>query len=267
MVGFQSERLSFYYPALLVFFATLFAYNFQRLDRLLRPSEEPSSNLHLWLRHHRKGLITLTIISGLALLALLFLMPLRVALLLGPFGLLSIGYTLKYVYRKGDRMGLRDVPRLKIYLIALTWMGATAILPMIYEADWPVVGEPRFFLHALERFAFVLAITIPFDIRDLKYDASWRQTIPQLLGVKGARWLAVLCLVVAGGLVWGQALATIADELPVASIQPNVITLALLLSASMIFASNEKRSDWYYSLGIESLSILYAAMVILPLLF
>src|SRR5690554_8135853 len=47
----------------------------------------------------------------------------------------------------------------------------------------------------LSIFFFILAATVPFDIRDLVYDGKHKSTIPQILGVKGAKTIALLFLI------------------------------------------------------------------------
>ena len=46
------------------------------------------------------------------------------------------------------------------------------------------------------RLFFILAITIPFDIRDLKYDKSNLKTLPIIFGASKARLIGLLSLLV-----------------------------------------------------------------------
>ena len=41
----------------------------------------------------------------------------------------------------------------------------------------------------------IIAVTIPFDIRDLKYDSSSLATIPQKIGVRRTKYLGLMLLV------------------------------------------------------------------------
>ena len=52
------------------------------------------------------------------------------------------------------------------------------------------------FLHLISRFLFVFAITIPFDIRDLEYDAGKLRTIPLFFGEKKSKFLAVFLILI-----------------------------------------------------------------------
>ena len=46
----------------------------------------------------------------------------------------------------------------------------------------------------VHRLCFVFAITIPFDIRDLKYDSLQLKTIPTIFGEEKARYIAYATL-------------------------------------------------------------------------
>ena len=76
---------------------------------------------------------------------------------------------------------------MKIFLIAIVWTFVTTILvaneddKLLWHKLIPII---------IDRFCFVLAITIPFDIRDLKYDDKRIKTIPILFGVAGSKLIA-----------------------------------------------------------------------------
>lgn len=59
---------------------------------------------------------------------------------------------------------------------------------------WPVIDAdaltPSNGLVAIGLYVYFIAITIPFDIRDLAYDLDEQATFPQVLGVKNALLLA-----------------------------------------------------------------------------
>ena len=86
---------------------------------------------------------------------------------------------------------LRKVPYCKIFIIAFTWTISTIIL-LISENNIPL--ESNIYLHIISRFLFVLAITIPFDIRDIKYDHVKLKTIPIIVGITKAKAIAIIAL-------------------------------------------------------------------------
>ena len=88
-------------------------------------------------------------------------------------------------------ISLRDIPLLKIFIIAFYWTYLTIIIPvLVYNISF----DSNLILNIIVRFLFVLAITIPFDIRDYSVDDSSKKTIPQLIGLQKATILAVLIL-------------------------------------------------------------------------
>ncbi|MFZ6050380.1 UbiA prenyltransferase family protein [Halocola ammonii] len=171
--------------------ATLFTYNFQRLVKL-HLSARRISDRNRWIKE-RKPLITLlTIVGGSATFVLTFFLQASAIWLLIPLGIISIGYALEFFPTKKKTVNLRSLPGTKIILISLTWSIATVLLPAITETS-QILAEHYIF--TLERFLFVMAITIPFDIRDLRYDKPRMKTLPQVLGIKGSLWLATFLLI------------------------------------------------------------------------
>ena len=82
------------------------------------------------------------------------------------------------MYKSKDytSFGLRTIPSLKLILIALIWSWVCVVTPQLL-----------FFSHvdfsfSIIVFTFILAITIPFDIRDLNYDSENLKTLPQIVG-------------------------------------------------------------------------------------
>jgi 4-hydroxybenzoate polyprenyltransferase len=118
-------------------------------------------------------------------------------------------------------------------------------------------------LHLIARFLFVFAITIPFDIRDLKYDAQNLRTIPLFFGILKSQFIAVSALFICGGIAIFQYFVSVL-------IFPNLLALILLyfLSSIFIVKSDESRGEMYFSFWGESLSILgYLFLVIMLLIF
>ena len=118
-------------------------------------------------------------------------------------------------------------------------------------------------LHLIARFLFVFAVTIPFDIRDLKYDAQDLRTIPLFFGALKSRFIAVFALFTCGGIAIFQYFEDVL-------IFPNLLALILLYFVSSIFIakSDETRGEMYFSFWGESLSILgYLFLVIMLLIF
>ena len=135
------------------------------------------------------------------------------------------------------------------------------MLLLVLENNIPI--SQNIVLHLLSRFLFVFAITIPFDIRDLKYDAQNIQTIPLFFGILKARLIALFSLFIC-------VVISVFQYLENTLISSNLLALILLYFVASIFIvkSDEKRGEMYFSFWVESLSILcYLFFVISVLIF
>src|SRR5690606_12880038 len=90
------------------------------------------------------------------------------------------------------KKNLRNLKGIKAFVVSLTWSVSTVLLPLLNN-DVPITSEVL--VDLVQRFLFILALMIPFEIRDLKFDEPNLRTLPQVLGVAGSRWLGVLLLV------------------------------------------------------------------------
>lgn len=110
------------------------------------------------------------------------------------FGVL-VFCTLFYYLPLGFIGRLRELPFLKVFLISFTWTITTVLVPLVF-VDYPLVSFDLLWL-ALERFVFLLAITIPFDVRDIRTDtAGGLITLPSKFGLKGSLYLTFILLMI-----------------------------------------------------------------------
>ena len=183
------------YLILHVFGVTLMAYNIQRLVRLQKFSNR-TEQIRWYLKN--KWMLYTALIIGMMVSSWTFLqLPLTLLLAFAPLAIISFCYSLPILPGKNGNRAIRDIPGAKIFLIAIVWTGVTWVLPLQESgADW----EAEHYWVGLERFLFILAITIPFDIRDLKYDEDSMRTIPQLMGYSKAKDLAIFLLFLCAGI-------------------------------------------------------------------
>ena len=90
---------------------------------------------------------------------------------------------------------------------------------------------------------FIFAITIPFDIRDLKVDAHTKvRTLPGRLGIKTAKYLAYLALVL-------MFLFAYLNYALLAYNSTNLILLSLsiLISACCVHFSDKTENDYFFT--------------------
>ena len=167
-------------------------------------------------------------------------------LLLLPAGICSLLYVLPILSRKRR---LRDINYIKIFLIAFTW-SYIAIIPImeIAEASYTWISF-------IEKFFFILAITLPFDIRDSHIDRLTRlKTVPSQLGYSSTYILAYTLLAIAGLLFCYQH-STAAVTM--------TYSIIYFVTALAIWISSGKQSDYYYSGLLDGTLVLRGVMIYL----
>lgn len=196
----NSEINKALFYGLFSFGSTLAVYNFQRFVKV---NQGMATDWKSWVKRHLAVVLFLIFsglfISGFSLFSI-FQMNSPALLYLS----IAIIISIFYVVRIKDR-NLRSIPYLKIYLIALVWVVVTMFIPLINEQQ--INSDTLYF--SLIHIIYFVAVTIPFDIRDLPYDDSEQKTIPQMIGEKNAVFVSgillfvfyVLALVLMGNLV------------------------------------------------------------------
>ena len=94
--------------------------------------------------------------------------------------LIPLLLTVFYAVSFGDET-LRNIAGVKIYVVGITWAIITVLLPVMEEG---LSLSADIWIVFLQRFLFVVALVLPFDIRDIEVDAKHLKTIPQKIGVK-----------------------------------------------------------------------------------
>ena len=169
-------------------------------------------------------------------------LALETLLWIGFFGLFTIFYAVPIFPNKKN---LRSLRGLKIFVIALVVAGLTVIVPLIHHEL--SVGAEAWWVF-VQRVAFIIAVIIPFEIRDLDFDASELGTIPQQMGEKNAKFLALVLLLVFLGI---EFLKT--NSLPeiVSAVAISIVSLAFIVF------STPKQSPYYASFWVEAIPIFW----------
>lgn len=176
----------------LVFFSTLTTYALHRLVSAHKLGEALSIERFSIIKTYQHHIWGYTIIGAMGAAVCFLCLPWRLkAALLVP-GLLSLGYVLPFWGKQ--RLRLRDVHYLKIFLIAGVWAYVTVVLPAIEQS----LAWERILPIALERALFIFMITLPFDLRDVHLDAHHAvKTLPTQMGTPSTLYLAT-----AVGILW-----------------------------------------------------------------
>lgn len=137
---------------------------------------------------------------------------------------------------------VRNLPFIKIGLVALIWMVVTGWMPAIIDGN-----SPDIYLLAA-RFFFIAGITLPFDLRDIKADAnSDTMTFVRYCGWRRTRMVALIFLGI-------SFLLEVFGNRPLTDIL--VLSVTLLVAAALIVGLNANRSNLYYSFGLDGTLLL-----------
>lgn len=168
--------------------STLFLYNLSMLlSRPANPQNSPFRRVR-WIFKHYNWITCLSALALVTLLPLMLRLHWQTIVTFGATGILALSYNLPVIQIRGTRIGLRGLPGAKLFIIAAVWALSCVLVPIIdlRVSEIPVDTYSMLIL-LIKRFLFVIAITIPFDIRDLFQDQKYDlKTIPVMLGEKGA---------------------------------------------------------------------------------
>lgn len=230
---------------LLVFAATLLTYNLDAVLPFKHRLPPGASGRKAWQQQHRSALTALA--GGAALLGAYLLVAdgwVHFLPLLLPLAALAIGYSWPVLPWRGHWRAVREVPLLKVFLIAGVWTAVTVGLPAL--ALHQPLASARELLG--QRFCLVSALAIVFDIRDYSRDqAAGLRTFPVVLGVAGAK--AVSLALLAGAVALGLARST----------APLAVGLPAALAAAVVLAAQEWRSDYFFALLTDGVLLVAAA--------
>ncbi len=165
-----------------IFFGTITGYNFVKYAEIARLKHK---SLSLFL----KTVQIFSFFSFLALCYFAFILPFNTLLVTGGFAALTFFYAIPILQSKN----LRKLTGVKILIVAIVWAGVTVIIPLVNES---VFIDNSIWLSFIQRTLFVFALTLPFEIRDLKYDDLALGTLPQQVGVKTTKFIGTTLLII-----------------------------------------------------------------------
>lgn len=179
----------------IIFFATLFEYNLHRLITVITNKNALESDKHNWVKENIGWFYLLVFMSVIGLIIAILLAKHEVLLALTPIAIITIAYSLPIFKNKHTVLRLREIPLIKIFLISIVWSAATILLPVIQSDS--SFDTNSIIIMLTERFFFILAITIPFDIRDIEADQGvGLKTIPLMVGKKTALSISYVALLI-----------------------------------------------------------------------
>lgn len=165
---------------------------------------------------------------------------------------LSLGYVLPIL---GNGRRLRDIPYLKIFLIAIVWSVVTVGLPFLELDNNKSAGQ--FLRLCGERSCFIFALCIPFDIRDMDWDSRTNvKTIPLSIGVEKAKILAILGLIASLSTYYlGN------NKIRTYPTHDFRIIIVYVITTFMILKTHKNRSDYFFCIGIDGMILLQSLLL------
>jgi 4-hydroxybenzoate polyprenyltransferase len=254
------ELTGSYWNAPLFFFilgSTLVVYNLNMLSGLteLRKIGTDSERHHWCMANERLMKITLVIGLFIAAASVWLLNPV-IWLLMAPLTFVSIAYTAPILRINAAATRIREIGLWKIFLIAAVWTGMTVILPAVEHYGFNQITDLFSWRLSLGRTLFILAITIPFDVRDLINDAKKGvRTIPSTLGWKRSVFLAEFLLLAFISLIYLRL--GIHHPFFIGYLISTIITMLI------VAFSNPQRSDMYCSFWVEGTMMLQFLTILL----
>ena len=238
---------STFFSPLFVAFSIMVSYNFIRFYEI---KTNRLSWLKQWFLDQKKVLMGLTIFSILGIVYLLFLTSfnLKSLLVLIPFAFMTFFYVIPIFKIRSTEVSFRNFPGIKIFSIAIAWAGVSVLFPL-YEKG--VELNTTVFVEFIQRILFLIAITLPFDIRDIHSDSEELKTLPQILGVKNTKIIGSLLLVF-------FVLLELIQKMNL------LITISIaIVTVTFLWFSTIDKSRYYSSFWVEGIPIFWLFLILL----
>jgi hypothetical protein len=235
----------------LIFFATLFLYNLDNLLPYKTAQKMLLTERKNWLLQHQNWLKAVVVFSGVGALSLfIFLLPKVPLVFIIPVFLISILYSLPVLPGRNGKFPLRDIPFLKVFLIALVWAALTVWLPLLI--DGKNIDSATKELLILRRVLFIFALTLLFDIRDIKKDGlAGTLTFPVKFGTVFTKFLSVSALLAFAVLVHFQEEGAVRWALE----------LSAVVAGLVVYFTEEDRPDYFFAILADGMMLLQFLIV------
>jgi len=230
-----------------VLFCILASYNFIRFYELKTKRLSWFKN---WFLKNRFGILFLSIVSIIMVFFITFFTKfnLKSFIILFPFALMTVFYVIPFFKFKNIEFSFRYFPAIKIFSIAVSWAGISVLFPL-EEAE--IKFNATVYIEFIQRILILIAITIPFDIRDIDSDFKSLKTLPQMLGVKNAKILGILLLL----------LFVILGFFNNSFFKTDI--LIAIITGAFLWFSTENRTRYYTGFWVESIPIVWLFLITL----
>ncbi|MXV17609.1 hypothetical protein [Hufsiella ginkgonis] len=242
----------------ILFCATLALYNFSIIfSKPKNPGKSPFKRAR-WFFGHYRLMISLTIIVIVSLVPLFFFLSAPSKFLLVFLGVVAIAYNIP-LFTLGDRQFcLRNIPGIKLFIIALVWSLSCVVLPVLELESHHIIAisSRDTTLLLAKRFLFIAAIAVPFDIRDLFHDRfNDLKTIPVLFGEKKAY---IFCQFLLAAYVVMLFVFN-----PGFNLNFLGLTLTIIAAGWLIFHAGATKDEYYYFLYLDGILVMQYVLLVL----
>ena len=226
--------------AYFAFFGTIVGYNFVKFDALARANKNK-------IRSQLKVIAAFSFVSSIVVIFYFFKLQYVTKIIATLFLVLTILYTLPFF---PNTKNARNWAGLKIYIVAICWVGVTFVLPILNSE---ISFQSSFYTIAMQRFLLIFSLILIFEIIDLKTDDPHLKTVPQQIGVKNTKVLGFVLIIVF--CVLGFFSGKSNSNIQLLELQLNFV-IAIVIAIFLYFA-NENRSKYYTSFWVESVPIFW----------
>lgn len=225
-----------------VFNATVITYNFIKYASTL-PYYFFVSNISI------KKIQYLSFVCGIFLIISLLFLKFNTIL----FGFFLSFFCFIYVIPfNRTKTNIRNYSRIKIYIVAFCWSAVTVLFPLLSEIEIDFITS---FLLFVQRFLFVIVCTIPFEIRDLKFDSLKLKTMPQVFGIKKTKSIAFVLLLV-------FLILSFVINLNEINYIISDLLIAIIIGCFVV-VSKKNQTKYFSSFWVESVPIFWLLIVML----
>ncbi|MDI9258029.1 MULTISPECIES: UbiA prenyltransferase family protein [Flavobacterium] len=241
MTGFLFGISEIQACAYFAFFGTISAYNFVKYDALVRTQKKRvSSSL--------KAIALLSLVSFLGAVFYFLQLAQITKIIAVVFLILTLLYTLPFF---PNAKNARNWAGVKIYIVAVCWVGVTLFLPIINAG---LSFSTEVFIVGVQRFILIFVLILIFEIIDLKEDDPHLQTVPQQIGVSRTKKLGLFLMLFFIGL-----------EFLFVHFNPTVFVLKTGIAVTVmlfLLLANEQRSKYYSAFWVESIPIVWMILLL-----
>jgi len=149
-------------------------------------------------------------------------------------------------------VSFRNFPSIKIFSIAITWAGVTVLFPL-YEFGYEFSRDV--YIVFVQRILILIAISIPFDIRDVEIDSKLLKTLPQTLGINNSKKVGI-------GLLFVFVLLEFFKSYYLNN-NLYILLLVSFITGLFLWFSSSKKKRYYTYFWVESIPIIWFVLEIL----